>query len=272
MNRPSLSAYLAGALAIVRRDVQIFLSYRTAFITQLLGAFFSLTLFYYLSRMVQVRQFDSADAYYAFAVVGLIVLQLLNSTMQGPPGSLRSEMVAGTFERIVLSPLGPVRAMAAMLVFPFVSALVMGVAMLVFASAVFNLHVRWETVSLVVPAGVLGALSFAPFGLLLMAMVLVIKQSATGTTWIIAGISLISGLYFPVTLLPDWIQWASHVQPFTAAADVLRNVLVGTPLPDPLWLDLTKLIVFPLMLIPLASAAVNAAVRYGQRRGTIIEY
>lgn len=261
-----------AGLAVVRRDFKLALSYRLRFATQLLSAFFSLTLFYYLSRLVQVEAFESPDAYYAFAVVGLIILQVLNSTLASPPGLLRQELVAGTFERIVLSPFGAVGGAIAMMIFPFLYSLVTGIVMLGFAALAFGLDVEWATVPLVVPVAALGAMSFAPFGVGLLAMVLVVKQVAAGTTWIIAGISLIAGLYFPVTLLPDWIEWASDVQPFTPAVELLRHLLVGTDLTDPLWLDLARLAGFAAVLLPLSVLTLRAAIRTSRRRGTIIEY
>ncbi len=100
----------------------------------------------------------------------------------------------------------------------------------------------------------------------------VVKHLASGTTWIIAGISLIAGLYFPVTLLPDWIEWASEVQPFTPAVELLRHVLVDSPMSDPLWLALAKLVGFSTVLWPGAIWVANRAIAAGQRRGTIIEY
>jgi ABC-2 type transport system permease protein len=263
---------LSASFAVVRRDFQLMLSYRLRFVTGLLSAFFSLTLFYYISRLVRVDVFDSADAYYAFAVVGLIILQVLNSTLMTPPMTLRQELVAGTFERLVISPFGPVAAVTAMMVFPFAFALLMGVAMIAFAGLVFGVDVRWETLPLVVPVAVVSSLAFSAFGLLLLALVLVFKQALGGATWIVAGISLIAGLYFPVNLLPDWIEWMSNVQPFTPAVDLMRNVLVGTDLPDPVWLDLAKLCGSAAVLLPLAGAVVRAAVRASKRRGTIIEY
>lgn len=261
-----------AGLAVVKRDFKLALSYRLRFATQLLSVFFSLTLFYYLSRLVQVPVFESHDAYYAFAVVGLIILQVLNSTLASPPGSLRQELVAGTFERIVLSPFGAVGGAISMMVFPFVYALVTGIAMLGFASLVFGLDVAWATVPLVIPVAALGALSFAPFGVALLAMVLVVKQVASGTTWIIAGISLIAGLYFPVTYLPDWIEWASDVQPFTPAVELMRNLLVGTELTDPVWLDVGRMAGFAVVLLPLSVWTLKKAIRTSRRRGTIIEY
>jgi ABC-2 type transport system permease protein len=267
-----VSAVVHASLAVVRRDLQLALSYRARFLTGLLGTFFSLTLFYYLSRLVQVSAFDSPDAYYAFAVVGLVTLQLLNSILLTPPLALRQELLAGTFERIALSPFGPVGTTASMLVFPFAYALVLGVAMLAFAGLAFGVDVRWETLPLVVPVAAMAGLSFAPFGVLLLAGVLMAKQAAGGTTWIVAGVSLIGGLYFPVALLPGWIEWASEVQPFTPGVDLMRSVLVGTPLTDPAWLDVARMLGFAAALVPLSLWALSAAVRVTRRRGTIIEY
>jgi ABC-2 type transport system permease protein len=261
-----------AGLAVVRRDLQLAMSYRLRFFTQLLSAFFSLTLFYYISRLVTIGTFDSPDAYYAFAVIGLIILQIINSVLMTPPVTLRQELVAGTFERVVVSPFGPVGTVAAMMVFPFLYALVVGLVMLMFAGAVFGVDVEWATVPLVVPAAFVCVLAFAPFGLLLLALVLVAKQALGGATWIVAGISLIAGLYFPVALLPDWIEWASDVQPFTPAVDLLRNLLVGTDLPDPLWSGLLRIGLFAALLLPVSGYAVAVAVRASRRRGTIIEY
>jgi ABC-2 type transport system permease protein len=262
---------IAGA-AVVRRDLALMLSYRARFATQLLSAFFSLTLFYYISRLVQVETFSSPDAYYAFAVVGLVILQMLNSTLVTPPVTLRQELVAGTFERIVVSPGGPVVALAAMLVFPFVYALLLALVMVCFAALIFGLTVQWATLPLVVPAAVLSAMAFSPFGLLLLSVVLVFKQASGGATWVVAGLALVGGLYFPVSFLPNWIEWASEVQPFTPAVDLLRHLLVDTPLKDSAWLEVLKLAGFAGVLLPVSAWCVGRAVERSRRTGTIIEY
>jgi ABC-2 type transport system permease protein len=267
-----VTEYATAALAVLRRDLRTAMSYRFWLLTQFLGAFFSLTLFFYVSRLVRVSAFESPDAYYAFVVVGLLILQVLNFVLQGPAGRLRQELVAGTLERLATSPFGATGALTASLVFPLLNALVLGTAMLGVAALVFDVPVRWSTAPLAIPISVLGALAFAPFGLLLMAVVLVVKQAAAGSTWVIAGISLVAGLYFPVELLPGWIRWAAAVQPFTPTVDLLRNTLVGTPLPDPFWVALVKLVAFAAVLLPSSLAVVRFAVRVGRHRGTLMEY
>jgi ABC-2 type transport system permease protein len=266
-----LAETASGALAVVRRDFRIALSYRFRFFSGVFAAFFSLTLFYYVSRLVRVERFESPDAYYGFVVAGLVILQVLQSTLVTPSANVRTELVAGTFERLAVSPFGAVRALAASILFPFAYSLVMSIVMLVFAATVFDLPVEWSTVPLAVPAFVLGAVAFAPFGLLLVAAVAVWKQ-ATGVAWIMAGITLLAGFYFPVELLPDWIEWTSKVQPFTPAVDLLRHLLIGIPLDDPAWSDVLRLAGFAAVLLPLSGWLLVIAIRTGRRRGTMLEY
>jgi ABC-2 type transport system permease protein len=263
---------LGSAWALVRRDFLVAISYRTRFISHLATVFFTLTLFHFISRLVRVPAFGSAEAYYTFAVIGLITLQVLNSTLGTPPAVLRQEMVAGTFERLLVSPFGAIRGIASMLLFPFLYALTTGLAMLLFAGLLFGVHLHWSTVPLVIPVGVLGALSFAPFGLFFLALLLASKQSMTGATFVVAGISLVSGLYFPVSLLPGWMRVLSQIQPFTPATDLMRHLMVGTPLHASWALELGKVIGFGALLMPLSVLAVHVALRRSRRGGTILEY
>jgi ABC-2 type transport system permease protein len=257
---------------VLQRDWRIFISYRARFVTQLLSMFFTLTLFYYISRLLTVSAVGSPDDYYAFVVVGLVILQVLTSTMYSPPVVLQTELVAGTFERILVSPFGPIAGACSMLVFPFMYSLASATVMLVFAYLVFGLPVEWSTAPLAVPVAVLGTFAFSCFGVALVGAMLVFKQAIAGTNWIVALISLVAGLYFPVTLLPDWIEWTSEVQPFTPTVDLLRNVLVGTPLEDPAWQSVLTVVGFTVVLMPLGLWLLKKTVGISRRRGTVLEY
>jgi ABC-2 type transport system permease protein len=265
-------AYGAAAVGIARRDLAIYLSYRVRFLTTVLSGFFSLVLFYYISRLVTIGTFDSPDEYFAFAVIGLVIMEVLGSTLSLLPVNLRSELLAGTFERIVLSPFGPVAGVFSMTLFPFALSLAIGTMTLVVAAAAFGMDIQWSTAGFAVPVALLGALAFAPFALLLAASALTIKQAGMGAGFVVTGITLIGGFLFPVELLPDWIEWTSEVQPFTPALESLRYLLVGRPMEGELWVALLKVGLFAVVLLPVAFAVLRAAVQFAQRRGTIIEY
>ena len=103
-----------------------------------------------------------------------------------------------------------------MTLFPMVYSFVLAALTLGLGCAMFGLQLHWSTVPLSIPVMLLALLAFLPFGLLFAALTVVIKQGTVGTSWVIALLSIIGGLYFPVSLLPDWLQTASKLQPFTA--------------------------------------------------------
>jgi ABC-2 type transport system permease protein len=264
-------AYATGAAAIVKRDYLVFRSYRLRFLSQIVSAIIGITLFYYVSRLVRGGTFQTSDAYFSYAVIGLAVVQVLTAALVLLPLALRQELVAGTFERHLVSPLGPVQGLLAMAVFPFFSALVTALLMIVFAALVFGMPIRWSTAPLAVPAALLGSIAFLPFAVLLTGAVFVIKQVGTGTGLLVTLLALVGGVFFPVALLPDWIEWTSNVQPLTPAADLLRNLVVGSSI-ESAWGAAGRLALFAAVLLPISIVVLRACVRYGQRRGTVLEY
>jgi ABC-2 type transport system permease protein len=268
----SIGAYLSAAGALCRRDLALFVSYRVRLLTTFFTTAVSLTLFYYISRLVTSSRIGSPNRYYAYVVVGMVILAILTSVLATPVATLRQELLTGTFERMVLSPFGPVRSVLSLMLFPLLLALVTAVFTISFSGIVFGLGLRWDTAALAIPVALLGALAFAPLGLLMASALVVLKQTRAGGTLVVTLLTVVSGIYFPVLLLPGWIRWLSDVQPFTPAVDLLRNVLVGTPLRESAALSVVKLVAFPGVLLPLAVVAMNAAVKLARTRGTIIEY
>jgi ABC-2 type transport system permease protein len=188
------------------------------------------------------------------------------------PELLRQELVAGTFERLLLSPFGAVKAVVAMTIFPLLNAIVVATLTIAIACVLFGLQLHWSTVPLVIPTIALAVAAFLPFGLCFAALTVMIKQGTVGTTWVIALLTIIGGLYFPVTLLPQWVQTAAKFQPFTPATNVLRHQLVNSSFGGPQGAALLKMVVFAGVLVPASIFVLSRAIRLGQRRGTIIEY
>jgi ABC-2 type transport system permease protein len=264
---------LAGSafVAVMRRDLHVFLSYRTRLVSQVMTSVFSLTLFYYVSRLVTVNGFSSPDAYFGFVVVGIALVSVLYSCF-AISETVRGELIAGTFERMLLSPFGGVRGVLAMTVFPLAYSFVLAAITLGLGCVIFGLQLHWATVPFSIPAMVLALTAFLPFGLFFSALTVATKQGSVGTSWVIALISIVGGLYFPVALLPGWAQTVAQLQPFTPATEMLRHLLVGSPMSTSLAVAIAKVAAFAMVLLPASLYTLYRAIRFGQRRGTIIEY
>jgi ABC-2 type transport system permease protein len=258
-------------LAVLRRDLHVYLSYRTRLVSQLLTALFSVTLFYYVSKLVHVNGFDKSGTYFGFVVVGISLISVLYSSFSIPE-LVRQELLVGTFDRLLLSPFGAIRSVIAMSLFPMLFSFLIAALTIALGCVLFGLELHWSTVPLAIPVMLLVLLSFLPFGLLFAALTVLVKQGTVGTSWVVAALSIIGGLYFPVSLLPSWLQTIAKLQPFTAATDILRHLLVNSSLGESPGTSLLKLAGFALVLLPISIFALGRAIRTGQRRGTIIEY
>lgn len=261
-----------SVIGVVRRDALLFWSYRTRAVSQTMAVFFSLTVFYYVSKLVNVQEFPSAHAYFSFVAVGILTLAVLTATLTALPLAVRQELIAGTFERFVVSPTGAAAGVAAMLVFPLASALVICTVQVLLAAAVFPLDVHWSTAPLAFPVALLGALSFAPFALLMAAAVITAKQVTGAVPFVTTALAFLGGFLFPVRLLPGWIEWMSEVQPFTPALELLRHLLVDYPLTEPAWESVGKIAAFAAVLLPVSALVLSRAIAVCRRRGTLIEY
>jgi ABC-2 type transport system permease protein len=263
---------LAGPLAILRRDAQVFFSYRARLPSYVLAGFFAIALFHFISKLVRVEPFNDPEHYFAFVVIGMLAYRILAVVVASPAGTMRQELVEGTFDRLAVSATGPTVGLASLLLFPALLALALGALDLVLASLVFGLDLRWPDALLALPLGLLTALACAPLGLAILALNVVFKQAAGGTNILLSLISLLAGFYFPPELLPAWLEWMSEVQPFTPAVDLLRTVLVGGPVTSPTGESLAKLVGFTAVSLPLAVHLLRAAVAHVRRKGTLLEY
>ncbi len=258
-------------LGIMRRDAILFASYRTQLISQVVSPLFAIAIFYYISRLLTDKTFHSPGGYFGFVIVGLVIVEILTLSLGIMPGNMRQELVSGTIERFLVSAHGPVNGILGTMLFPLCNALLSGVLTLVLATVVFGLPLA-STSFLAIPVALLGVIAFLPFALFLVAIVMAFKQVASVSQFIVSGIAIVGGLYFPIAVLPGWIRWMSEAQPFTPATDLMRHLLVDTPLAHPAGVELLKLIGFALLLLPASFMLLRAAIRYGQRTGTIAEY
>jgi ABC-2 type transport system permease protein len=264
------ATYIDAVWATVKRDTAVFVSYRFRFVSQIATMLLTMTMFYYISKLVRPGVVGPEGRYFAYVVVGIVSLSVLTAALNTCQ-LVRMELLTGTFERIVISPVGPVGGIIALAAFPILYAIALAGAMLVAAAGIFGFPIHVSAIPAALLVSGLSALAFTCIGLLFIAGLLAFK-SAMGASWAIAGLSILGGVYFPLTLFPGWLRWVSDVQPFTPAVDLLRHLLLGTAPMQPVWLELLKLVGFTVVLMPLSASLLGSAVERSRRRGTLMEY
>ena len=80
---------------------------------------------------------------------------------------------------------------------------------------------------------------------------------------------LVSGVYYSVDVLPEWMQVLSRLSPATYVLDGVRQGLIyGTSVGD-LWHDVWPLLVMGVVFIPFGLWAFGRAELYAKRTGKL---
>jgi ABC-2 type transport system permease protein len=114
--------------------------------------------------------------------------------------------------------------------------------------------------------------SFSVIGIGMMAAILpllYVERGAQMTFVLQSVLLLVSGVYYPIAVLPEWMQVLSRLSPATYVLNGVRaGLLDGTPV-TALMYDVVPLIVMGIVLIPTGLWAFNRAERYAKRTGKL---
>ena len=116
----------------------------------------------------------------------------------------------------------------------------------------------------------LGSFSFVGIGMMAAILPLLYVERGAQMTFVLQScLLLVSGVYYPVSVLPEWMQAISKLSPATYVLDGVRAAMLdGTPL-TALVYDIVPLIVMGIVLIPAGLWAFGRAERYAKRTGKL---
>jgi len=84
------------------------------------------------------------------------------------------------------------------------------------------------------------------------------------------GIMLVvSGVYYPVSVLPSWMQWLSTISPATYALRGIRHAILDGADVSELWPDLWPLLVIGAVAVPLGLEIFRRGELYAKRHGKL---
>jgi len=117
---------------------------------------------------------------------------------------------------------------------------------------------------------VLGSFSFVGIGMMAAILPLLYVERGAQMTFVLQScLLLVSGVYYPVEVLPPWMQVLSTLSPATYVLDGVRaGLLDGVPV-SALMHDVIPLVVMGIVLIPAGIWAFGRAERYAKRTGKL---
>jgi len=258
LSREPLRAEVRAALAIARKELQIARRYPLQLINEVLQPLYQFLLpslllgvtFFVGGRALGLEEITGTADLAGYLFLGTIVGGLVGVAFWEMAFGLKREMDAGTLEPAWLTPTRPEtlvlgRAISGTVVSVAASLVLLGIGLAVFGASVAG------GVLLALPALILAAFSMLGIGYLIASAVLVIREPnffVDSTNFLFA---MVSGVAFPVLVLPFFIQPIAYLLPSTYAVDLLRVYALGTrPLVDPA-LEWLALLAFAVLSIEL---------------------
>jgi ABC-2 type transport system permease protein len=116
----------------------------------------------------------------------------------------------------------------------------------------------------------LGSFSFVGIGMLAAILPLLYVERGAQMTFVLQScLLLVSGVYYSVEVLPDWMQVLSRLSPATYVLDGVRRALIdGTPITE-LTHDVWPLVVMGVVFVPFGLWAFGRAECYAKRTGKL---
>jgi ABC-2 type transport system permease protein len=203
-------------------------------------------------------------------LIGAVIWAYLGVLFEFLMETVAWERWEGTIEYTFMAPLSRPMHLAGMGMFAIAYGLL---------RAVFLFAVCWWFFDLALPdANFIAALavlavasiSFLGIGMMTSVLPLISPEKGTQLGWIAQGTLLVvSGVYYPVEVLPQWMQWLAVISPATYALDGCREaILEGASLSsmgDEIW----PLIVIGVVSIPLGLWIFSRGERYAKKHGKL---
>ena len=256
----------------MRRDFAISRAYRLAFAMDLAFGVIDLAFYYFISKTFEgavTQDLGGAPSYFAFVTVGLAITVVIGATSAQLAQRVREEQLTGTLEAVVSQPLSPAELALGMGALPFVGSVVRAAFYLVVATALLGAdfsQADWLGFVVVLLAT---AAALSGLGVAMGALVLVVKRGVTAVSLVTFAMGLLGGAFFPVSVLPEWLQPLSWLVPTRYAFDGLRDALYRGEGWGP---DALALVGLAVVGLPLAVWLFSAALEHSRRTGSLVQY
>ncbi|MBI4260077.1 MAG: ABC transporter permease [Actinobacteria bacterium] len=259
--------------AFVRRDLITAWSYRLGFFADAINLVAQTVVFSFVGKMVDptvLPSFGGTRAtYMGFVALGIALTGFLQVGLGRMVTAIRTEQFMGTLESLLMTPTRQTTLLLGSVAYDLAYVPIRTVLFLAVVSISFGVDLRSSGV---LPAAAV-VLLFIPFvwglGIASAAGVLTFRRGAGLYAWFGYGLTLLSGAYFPVDLLPGWMGALAGLNPIAVALDASREALLGGAGWGDLIGPLAYLAASAVLALGAGMAALQLALRRERRLGTV---
>ena len=270
---------LAKLGAFVRRDRKIWWTYKMWVTLDLLETFTFVITYALVARIVSAERLVEAGytmgGYLAFSVIGVAFQQYVFSSVLGLSEAIRDEQWFGTMETILSSPTSFRTFLFGEATFRFMIGTVflggaLGLGILLGAEFQVSPGIFLSVVLL----ALLMIFSHVTIGIASAGVIMKIKQG-NPVAWAFSWLTqLVSGVFYPLGVLPAYLQWIGRIFPLTYSLDGVRRCLMNgeTILDAAVAENMFWLLAFIAVALPISLFIFRLGYNSSRRDGSLGQY
>jgi len=183
---------------------------------------------------------------FQFLAPGFMALTVVFGALSGVGFAISREREQGTMDGLLVSPIPATSVIAGKVLSQTVRGMIQGFLILALAMALFGVRIYGSPVIMVLVM-LMGVASFVGVGIILTSIA---PEQETAQMLVILlqfPMMFLSGIIFPISQLPGWMQWVGKAMPLYYAADALRKVMILNAGLDVIGIDLIILVAYSIL-------------------------
>ncbi len=203
-------------------------------------------------------------------LIGAVIWSYLGIIFEILTETVAWERWEGTIEYTFMAPLSRAVHLGGMALFAVLYGVLRTALLFAVVAAFFGLHLQQADFGSALVLLAVGSISFAGLGMVTAVLPLISPEKGASLGFIAQGLLLVvSGVYYPVSVMPHWMQWIATISPATYALHGIRAAILNGRAVAGSWADLWPLLVLGAVSIPLGLAIFRAGERYAKRHGKL---
>jgi ABC-2 type transport system permease protein len=201
-------------------------------------------------------------------LVGGVIWAFLGIIFEIVTETVAWERWEGTIEYTFMAPVSRPVHLIGMGVYAVLYGLVRAAAIFVAVVLFIGIHLPQANYGAAVALLAIASISFIGVGMMTAVLPLISPEKGTQLGFVAQGLMLVvSGVYYPVSVLPTWMQWIAKISPATYALRGNRDqILHGAGLR---FADVWPLLVIGALSIPIGLVVFRAGERYAKQHGKL---
>ncbi|MFH1788003.1 MAG: ABC transporter permease [Candidatus Altiarchaeota archaeon] len=262
--------------AFIKKGFLMDVSYKTNFLFMFTGTIVRVFVFYFIGRMLSGSALPYLSQYggdyFAFVLIGIAFTRYAWTSVNALSGIIRDEQMMGTLEVMLSAPTRFSTIVVYSTIWRFIYTSIEVAVCIGIGFFLLGFSFQGADVFAVLAMIFLTVSSLIGLGMIAAGVTVIIKKGNPMGQVFSMFSDLLSGVYFPVAVLPVWLERVSSVIPLTYSLRGLRLVILKGYSLRQVLPEVYALIAFSVILIPAGLLFLDYSVRKAKTEGNLTEY